>query len=313
LPEKGYHLIRHLFRKDREKMSIWTSIFLITLCAVCWDVGVVLQKQAADNLPRMELGKDIHKILWAFITSRKWMGGLVISGIGWGLFALALNYTPISLARAIQGSGFVILAFFSILFLDHRLKIWEWAGVITVTAGIVALGLSEPVENQTTSIIIPFRLILALGISCAACLGIYAARKLFNFGFSWVVAFSIAAGVLLGMGDVLTKGLLVEAGDNSYLTAFGIMGPGLIFFYLVGFFILSRGYQHGRAILVTGVSDFCARLITIILGVYAMGEIFPENILLRDMRIGGLAAILLGTILLARFSGEQLAEKLTES
>lgn len=289
-------------------MSIWVSIFFITLCAVCWDVGVVLQKQAADTLPRIELGKNILAILLAFITSKKWVGGLVISGLGWGLFAFALNYTPISLARTIQGSGFVILAFFSIFFLDHRLKAIEWTGVIIVTAGIVALGLSEPAQNQTFSVILPPRLILAVGTACAICAVIYGARKVFDVGFSWVVVFSIFAGTLLGLGDVFTKGVLIELGEKSYAIAFGVIAPALIVFYLVGFFILSRGYQHGRAILVTGVSDFCARLITILLGVYAMGEAFPENHLYRDLRIGGLAAILFGTALLARFSGEQLAK-----
>lgn len=291
-------------------MSIWLCIFFITLCAVCWDVGVVWQKQAADLLPPLELSRDLGKTLLTFITSKKWMGGLIISGIGWGLFAFALNYTPISLARAIQGSGFVILAFFSIFFLDHRLKALEWAGVIIVTAGIIALGLSEPVGNQTVSVINPPRVLLAVGISCALCFALYGLRRFLNRGFSWVVVFSIFAGTLLGIGDVSTKGVLVEVGDRAYIVAFGLIAPTLVIFYLTGFFLLSRGYQHGRAILVTGVSDFCARLVTIFFGIFALGETFPENALYRDLRIAGLIAILGGTVLLARFSGEQLADEL---
>ncbi|HUT53563.1 MAG TPA: hypothetical protein VM658_09245 [bacterium] len=291
-------------------MTIWLSILFITLCAVCWDAGVVWQKQAADTLPALELGRDTGRTLFAFITSKKWMGGLIISGVGWGLFAFALEYTPISLARAIQGSGFVVLAFFSIFFLDHRLKIREWSGVIIVTGGIVALGLSEPAQAQTASVILPARFVLAVGISLGACGAIYASRKFFGLGFNWVVVFSVVAGTLLGMGDVFTKGVLVEAGQKSYGTAFGVIAPLLVMSYLTGFFILSRGYQHGRAILVTGVSDFCARIVTIFLGVYAMGESFPASHLLSGLRIGGLLAILSGTALLARFSGEQLATEL---
>lgn len=288
-------------------MSIWISILLITICAVCWDIGVVLQKQAADNLPRIELGGGLPRVILAFLTSGKWMGGLVISGAGWGLFAFALNYTPISLARAIQGSGFVILAFFSIVFLDHRLKAWEWAGVIIVTAGIIALGLSEPVENQTVSTVMPMRLVLAVGVSLVLCSSLYTARKLSGLGFDWVIVFSVFAGTLLGMGDVFTKAILVELNGNARIIALVIIAPALVCSYLVGFFILSRGYQHGRAILVTGVSDFCSRLVTIFFGVLAMGESFPADALYRGLRAGGLIAILGGTVLLARFSGEQLA------
>ena len=143
-------------------MSIWICVLLITVCAVCWDVGVVWQKQAADTLPKIEMGRKLFKIIKAFVSSRKWIGGLIISGLGWGLFAFALNYTPVSLARSIQGSGFVILAFFSIFFLHHRLKAWEWMGVIIVTAGIIALGFSEPIENETASVMIPSRLVPAV-------------------------------------------------------------------------------------------------------------------------------------------------------
>ena len=289
-------------------MSIWICILLITVCAVCWDVGVVWQKQAADTLPKIEMGRKLFKIIKAFVSSRKWIGGLIMSGLGWGLFAFALNYTPVSLARSIQGSGFVILAFFSIFFLHHRLKAWEWMGVIIVTAGIVALGLSEPIENQTAGVMIPSLLVPAVGVAIAICFVIYAARSIFGFGFNWLIVFSIFAGVLLGLGDILTKAIMVSINEKAYIIALGFIAPFMILFYLVGFFVLSRGYQQGRAILVTAVSDFCARLVTIFLGVFAMREVFPEELFYRDLRLGGLAAVLLGTILLARFSGEQLVE-----
>ena len=289
-------------------MSIWICILLITVCAVCWDVGVVWQKQAADTLPKIEMGRKLFKIIKAFVSSGKWIGGLIMSGLGWGLFAFALNYTPVSLARSIQGSGFVILAFFSIFFLHHRLKAWEWTGVIIVTAGIVALGLSEPIENQTAGVMIPSLLVPAVGVAIAICFVIYAARSIFGFGFNWLIVFSIFAGVLLGLGDILTKTIMVSINEKAYISALGFIAPFMILFYLVGFFVLSRGYQQGRAILVTAVSDFCARLVTIFLGVFAMREVFPEELFYRDLRLGGLAAVLLGTILLARFSGEQLVE-----
>jgi len=270
----------------------------------------VLQKQAADHLPRLLMNKEIFKTLRAFVTSRRWMGGLISSGAGWGLFAFVLNYTPVSLARTIQGSGFVVLAFFSIFFLNHKLTIWEWGGVIICTAGIVLLGLSEPSGSRTPSEIIPSRLIIAVGLSSVVCLIIYEAQKLSKSGFKLVVLFSIFSGVMLGTGDVFTKGILIEMGKKFYVIGFGIVAPAMIFFYLVGLFFLSRAYQHGRAILVTAVSDFSSRLVTIFFGVYALGEIFPEDIFYRNMRILGLAAVLFGTLLLSRFSGEQVAEKL---
>ncbi len=282
---------------------------MITVCAVCWDVGVVWQKQAADTLPKIEVSRKLSKVIKAFVFSRKWIGGMLISGFGWGLFVFALNYTPVSLARSIQGSGFVILAFFSIFFLHHRLKAWEWMGVIIVTAGIIALGFSESSGNQTASVMIPSRLVPAVAAVIAICFVIYAAKRIFGFGFNWLVVFSIFAGVLLGLGDVLTKSMMDSINEKANIIALGLVPPFLILFYLVGVLLISRGYQQGRAIVVTAVSDFCSRLITIFMGVFALREAFPRELLYRDLRLGGLAAILLGTILLARFSSEQLVEE----
>ena len=43
-----------------------------------------------------------------------------------------------------------------------------------------------------------------------------------------------------------------------------------------------------------------------------MGEFFPSDPVYRGLRIAGLCAVLGGTVLLSRFSGEQLAEEITE-
>ncbi len=291
-------------------MSIWVCIVLITLCAICWDIGVVLQKKGSDALPRVAWGRELPRTIIAFFKHRLWLGGLVISAAGWGLFAYALNYTPISLARTIQGSGFVILAVFSILFLNHRLTVMEWAGVFIITAGIVALGLSEPPEERTTSTILAYPFLFLGGSSVAFLFILYGLKKAFNLGFDWVVIFSIAAGVTLGMGDVFTKTVMTAAGNKSFVAAFGLFAPLLIVFYLTGQMLLSRSYQHGRAILVTAVSDFFARVVSILFGVYALGEAFPQSPLLKGLRIAGLASILIGATFMARYSSEEIAKEI---
>ena len=94
-------------------MSIWVSILLITFTSTSWGVAVIMQKKAADKLPLITMGKGSFKTIWAFIRSPLWMGGLVLTGIGWGVFVFALNFTPISLARAITATGYVLLAVLS--------------------------------------------------------------------------------------------------------------------------------------------------------------------------------------------------------
>ena len=108
-------------------------------------------------------------------------------------------------------------------------------GVIIVTAGIIALGFSEPIENQTASVMIPSLLVPAVGVAIAICFVIYAARSIFGFGFNWLVVFSIFAGVLLGLGDILTKAIMVSINEKDYIIALGLIAPFMILFILSAF------------------------------------------------------------------------------
>ena len=190
-------------------MSIWTALVLVTLCAILWDIGIVLQKLAVDELPRIRFGRSLPAALASLLRSGPWLAGLAASALGWGLFAFALVFIPVSIARAIQGSGFVVLAAFSLVFLRHRLSAREWIGVALVAAGILALGISEnPAPGARQAL--PSAL---LGPEIAACLLVcalaYILPSALKVRLPWAVSFSIMAGILLGLGDVSTK-ILIE-------------------------------------------------------------------------------------------------------
>jgi multidrug transporter EmrE-like cation transporter len=272
-------------------MSIWIALILITLCAILWDVGIVLQKLAVDRIPRISLNHTLTSTLLALLKSGRWTAGLAASAVGWGLFAWALAYTPVSVARAIQGSGFVVLAVFSVFFLRHRLSVREWAGVVMVTTGIAALGIADSSSGHVQAAVSFARIIPSFGICLLVCVLAYVLPKVLKAGLPAAVAFYIMAGTLLGLGDVTTKiliGMLQQRGFGFEAVA---AGAGLIVFYIAGFLLLSRSYQHGRAILVTAVSDLCSRLVAISIGIAALGEALPVLPGLRAAAVLGYAGI----------------------
>jgi hypothetical protein len=61
------------------------------------------------------------------------------------------------------------------------------------------------------------------------------------------------------------------------------------------------------------VSDLCARLVAIVVGITALGEALSGDPTLRTLAVAGYAGILLGAVLLARFTGEELAAGLAKS
>jgi uncharacterized membrane protein len=294
-------------------MSIWVALILITLCALLWDVGIVLQKLAVDRVPRIRFDRTFPAALRSLAGSGRWMAGLAASALGWGLFAVALAFTPVSVARAIQGSGFVVLAVFSLLFLHHRLSAREWIGAALVTTGIVALGMVESSSHGAQVALSLRRLLPALAACILVCAAAWAVPGLLRIGLPWVVAFSIVAGILLGLGDVSTKVLLDLLQRRGVGFPVAAAGTGLIAFYVSGFLVLSRAYQHGRAILVTAVSDLCSRLVAIFIGISALGEAPSGDPRLRALAVLGYSGILVGALFLARFSGEELADGLAGS
>jgi uncharacterized membrane protein len=240
------------------------------------------------------------------------MAGLAASALGWGLFAFALSFTPVSVARTIQGSGFVILAVFSLLFLRHRLSAREWIGVVLVTSGIVALGIAESSSRTVEDAVSLGRLLPALAACLLACAAACAVPGLLRIGLPWVVVYSIISGILLGLGDVATKVLLIALQGQGFGSQAAAAGAGLILFYLSGFLVLSRAYQHGRAILVTAVSDLCSRLVAIFMGIAALGEALAADPRLRVLAALGYAGIIVGAVFLSRFSGEEIADGLAK-
>ena len=252
-------------------MSIWIALPLIVACALLWDLGIVLQKLAVSSMPSISGGRGFGSSLRSLLTSGRWMAGLAASAVGWGLFAFALSFTPVSVARAIQGSGFVILAVFSLLFLGHRLTAWEWLGVVLVTGGIITLGIAQSSSVAGTGQVALPRLMLVV-LACLIACGVAWLLPRLGLQIRGVIVTAVMAGVLLGLGDVATKVLLLMLQQRGVGAGAAGAVAGLLLFYISGFLLLSRSYQQGRAILVTAVSDLCSRLVAILAGIVALGE-----------------------------------------
>jgi drug/metabolite transporter (DMT)-like permease len=324
-------------------LSIWIAILLITLASTGWNIGVIMQKRAADRLPFITMRHGGASTMLRFLRSPLWMGGLVVTGLGWGAYVYALNSTPVSLARAITGSGYVLLALLAIIFLKYRLTLVEWLAVITVTIGVILIGRSEQngavepahLDNvkltlgvvATTTVCLLFFLLSRHRIPLAAdrppltaypsgtstsstpstSSTLHSAIPPHTSSFlrKPVVTFSVVSGVLSAAGDLLTKALLIAVHSGQYLAAFLIHAPLIIVFYLTGFFALSRAYQHGSAVTAVIISDFAVRVGSACLGLYVLGEVFPAAPTLRVFRILGFLVVLTGSTLLGRFSGEE--------
>jgi drug/metabolite transporter (DMT)-like permease len=265
---------------------------------VLWDVGAVLQKTAVAALPATPLR------VASLAGSGRWMAGLLVTAAGWGLYVFGLEKVPVSAARTITGGSYVVLAFFSIVFLRTPLRLPEWLALALVTAGILLLGLGEPQAAAAGPVPTLPRVMLGAGCVAAACAGLSAVQVLRRRPrglLAPVVVFAALSGLLSSVGDLAMKILLSVGFTRPFLCAG--LAAGLIVFYLGGFYMLSRAYQAGTMVGGIVISDFFARAGAIFLGAVVLCEPLAGSGLGGAARGVGFALVLGGSLLLGRFSG----------
>ena len=289
-------------------MLDWPALrFLaIILGTVLWDAAAVLQKKAVGRLP------PSRPRLAALFTSAGWMGGLLLSFAGWGLYVFGLDRVPVSAARTITGGSYVVLALFSMVFLRTPLRGQEWAAVGLVSAGILILGFIEPAAAGASTAwhaVSPQRALIGIGAIVVVSTCVYLARRALGKKprrlLSPLMMFAAVSGLLTSVGDLMAKVLLffsqAPAGRSPGLPAIGACAAGLIAFYFTGFYMLSRAYQVGTVVGGVVISDFFVRVGAIFLGAIVLSESLGTTGTMGALRAAGFLLVLGGSLLLGRF------------
>jgi drug/metabolite transporter (DMT)-like permease len=230
------------------------------------------------------------------------MRAFLLAVISEGCFLVAAANAPISLLQPILGTGLIVLAGFSVFYLEEKLSIGEWTGVFTLIVGLSMLGASaESGEVRDLEAVSWDRLI---GLTVLLLALIFAAKRIEDLRsgrFSIELVLGAAGGVMIGIGALFTRVMLLEFKAGNFL-----LGTLLIFVTLApmlsGVFTQQGGFQRGRAMTVTALLAVLNKVIAIFGGMFALGEVMPEDPVKQGLRVTGLVALLVGTVLLARFS-----------
>lgn len=290
-------------------MSIWAAIALSVLATCCYQIGMVMQKIAADRLPRLGLTLRQGEVYRAFLRSPVWLGGLAVTVAGWVFFLKALANAPVSIVQPALGFGLALLALFSVVFLHEQLRALEWGGVALMVAGIVLLGISSsgaPPEDAAVSL-------TALGVVSLVLLAVLAGTVRLGRagrGVPLPVVLGFGAGVLIGLAALYTKGLFLSLEAGLPWVAWLVFLPLMTVANLGGVWVQQAGFQQGRALIVVAMNAVTNKVVTIVGGMATLGELLPADATLSAARLAGFATILTGTVLLARFGGEQVAAEL---
>lgn len=124
------------------------------------------------------------------------------------------------------------------------------------------------------------------------------------------VVLGFGSGILIGLAPLYTKGLFLTLDAGLPLLAWLVFMPLMMAANICGLWVMQAGFQHGRALIVAAVSAVTTKVVAIIGGMATLGEVLPKNSAFAATRVAGFVLILLGTAVLSRFGGEQVAGRL---
>ncbi|NEC83639.1 hypothetical protein G3I38_31465, partial [Streptomyces sp. SID7958] len=115
--------------------------------AVCYGTATVLQAVAARAAADTDPGGDVMLLLRA-LRQWRYIAGLALDGLGFGLQIVALRAVPIYAVGAALAASLAVTAVVAALLLGVRLKRAEWTAVAVVCAGLAMLGLASGAEGD---------------------------------------------------------------------------------------------------------------------------------------------------------------------
>jgi len=293
-------------------VSVWSALALSIIATSCYQAGLVMQKIAADRLPRLALSLRQGHVYAAFVRSRLWRLGIATTTVGWICFLKALANAPVSIVQPALGAGLVLLAIISIVFLDEEVGVAEWIGIVLMVSGIVLLGVSGSGEAAGSGAVSLFGLAIVTLVSLvlvAASVPLARSRQT----ISAPLLLGFVAGVLIGLAALYTKGLFLSLEAGLPVLAWAVFLPLVLAGNIVGLWVEQAGFQQGRALIVVAMNAVTNKVVTIVGGMATLGEILPQDGRLAAARLAGLVAILVGTALLARFGSEIVADRAAPS
>jgi drug/metabolite transporter (DMT)-like permease len=115
--------------------------------SVAFNVGIVLQAADARREPADE-GLRLS-LLTHLARRRRWIAGLLLGAVGFGLQVVALSLAPFVVVQPVLAAGLLLMLYLGVRMLGERVGWAEVVGVLGITAGIGLLAWGQPAGIET--------------------------------------------------------------------------------------------------------------------------------------------------------------------
>lgn len=261
--------------------------------SVAFNVGVVLQAADARREPAEE-GLRLA-LLTHLLHRRRWVAGLLLGGLGFGLQVVALSLAPFVVVQPVLAAGLLLMLYLGVRMLGERVGPAEVAGVIGITAGIGLLAWGRPAEIETVTS--QAAVISVLGAMVLVALIPFALRGRGRLDSATFVI--VASALAYGASNIATK-LVSDGIDGGAWIAVAIWLVVVAAIGVVGLTTEMTALQRRPATFVVPVSFAIQTFLPIVFEPIYLTERWGSAALDGVPLIVGLVLIALGAIAVAQ-------------
>lgn len=272
------------------------GILLALACALVANVGLLCKYRGAVASPTVELRHPLRSAVGLF-HSRWWTIGFAVAFVAWMLHVAALAVAPLSLVETTISGGLLLLAWLAERWFGVRVGPREWLGLGLCAVGLALLAVTSAGGGGSSSrysmeAMVAFEAAaVAVGAALLLSGSTGAPRRASG------PLLGIAAGLLLGVGNVAVKALTgTVPGD-----LLSILSPWTLTALIAGagaFLALARGLQTGGAIPVITLSTVSANLVSVAGGIAVFGDPMGTDPLAMAARSLAFAAVIAAAVVL---------------
>lgn len=267
----------------------WALVAAVGI-AVAYGLATVLQSVGARSTPSSS-GLDPGLIV-RLLGSLPYLVGLGLDGAGFVLTVLALQTLPLFVVEAFTAGALAVTAVAAALWLRLPLSRGEWLGVVAVTVGLVAVGLSAGADQDvvltTAERWLPLVAVLVLVGLCVGAATIP--------GRLGVTALGAMAGLGFGLVGIATRMLADPISIGGLLTdpaAYALVAAGA-----VSLLALATALQRGSVTAATAAMVVAETVIPSLVGLAFLGDTVRPGY--EAVAVAGMVVAVAGSAALAR-------------
>src|SRR5688500_3172348 len=245
------------------------GIILALVAALGANVAFLCKYRGANEAPAVRFSHPLSSAI-ALFRSRWWTLGWLAGAVAWVFHVAAMSVAPLSLVQAVMAGGLALLALPAQAWFRISLGWREWAGLALSAGGLALLAVTADTSHDHSAYSAAALIAFeggAVAIGVTLLLHGSSGRARGHDG----VLLAIAAGVMIGVGNVAIKALSgTFHGDlTSLISPWTLLAVGA---GLAAFMSLARGLQLGAAIQVIALSSIAANVAAIAGGVLVFGD-----------------------------------------